>query len=165
MLKSKQISDLAFRSYKTILHRDNDLNTKFEGLKAMVYADPDNSNNGVYELSSDLTTWVRAKTSDEVLQFSSANELIGLDVEVVEFYNNTNTTNFNLLSDYNVELLVNGVYYDLGDGKPFWFSDAVGGDKNSYPSSINNRLFVDTENLNFELDSNDTITFKYSILG
>lgn len=56
-MRSKQINDLGFRTFKTLADRDSYKGLKFEGLRGIVYDDTTPSNNAMYELSSDLSTW------------------------------------------------------------------------------------------------------------
>ena len=161
MLKSKQINDLAYRSYRTILNRDNDLNQKYKGVKAIVYNDPTASNNGTYKLLDDLQTWERLDSEEFILNFSPLSLLDGSDIEIENFFTLTQNIDFDNLADQELKLYINGLGYDFGSY--LWFSDSDTGTKNTLPSSINNRLFFDSVLLTFDLDTIDKIKIKYNL--
>ena len=59
MSKTKQIIDLGYRTFETIAERDAYDGLVFVDLRAVVYADPTPSNNGVYRVdSTGPTVWV-----------------------------------------------------------------------------------------------------------
>lgn len=73
-MKSKQIDDLGFRTFKTVAERDAYKGLRFEGLRAVVHADSNTENNGVYALQADLITWqFDSSLEDEAYDYSTWN--------------------------------------------------------------------------------------------